>query len=40
MNGNRLGRRALALQRRVQESHGFQEVQMLQEIRQKVDVWP
>lgn len=40
MNGNRLGRRAAALQRKLQESRGFQEIQMLQEIHQKDDVWP
>lgn len=38
MNGNAPGRRAVAPQRRPQESHGFQEVWMLQEILQKVDV--
>lgn len=39
MNGNRLGRRAAVLQRRLQESHGFQEMQVLQEMYPKDDVW-
>lgn len=38
MNGNTLGRRAVAPQRRLQESHGIQEVRTLQEVHQKVDV--
>lgn len=39
MNGNRLGRRAAVLHRRLQESHGFQEMQVLQEMHPEVGVW-
>lgn len=39
VDGNRLGRRAGALQRRLWESPEFQEIQMLHKIHQKVDVW-
>lgn len=38
-NGNRLGRRAAVLHRRLQESHGFLEMQVLQEKYPKVEVW-
>lgn len=40
MHGSRLGRRAAALQKALQESRGLQETQMLQGMHQKVSVWP